>query len=289
MFNEIFKMDSMNKLLNDYTFTDYYYRLTLLANSVFEWEGLPNHISEKWLERYLYINGCCMFYKDPDLGFMVAKCSEADTLNAYDEPTKLLPVATNYIYKGEPMVCNKECVMIYNNDLRLPTYPTIRLYAYRIAEITRTSDINIQAQKTPCLVRGTDKSILSLKNVYKQWSGNEPVIYYDKNGIDSPIEVLKTEAPIVFDKLRDEKNQLWSECMTFLGINNANTDKRERLVDDEVQANNEQIQLSAEMFLKTRQEACKLINEIFGLNVSVKMRKFNTIENQTLTKEGVEE
>jgi hypothetical protein len=289
MFETVFKMDSIAKLLNDYTFTDYYYRLNLLANSVFEWEGLPNHISEKWIERFLFTEGCCMFFKDPDLGFMVAKCTHADTLNEYDEPTKLLPVATNYIYKGEPLINNKECVLICNNDLKLPTYPTIRLYAYRLAEITRTADVNIHAQKTPCFIRGTDKSVLTLKNVYRQWDGNEPVIFYDKNGVDTPIEVLKTEAPIVFDKLRDEKHQVWNECMTFLGINNANTDKRERLVDDEVQANNEQIQLSAEMMLKARQEACKLINELFGLNVSVKVRQFNTEEIQTLTKEGEEE
>jgi hypothetical protein len=60
--------------------------------------------------------------------------------------------------------------------------------------------------------------------------------------------------------------------MTFLGINNANMNKRERLVDDEVQANNEQIMYSADVMLKARERACKRINEIFGLNISVELR-----------------
>ena len=63
--------------------------------------------------------------------------------------------------------------------------------------------------------------------------------------------------------------------MTFLGVNNANMDKRERLVDDEVQANNEQVQASEDVFLKARKDACKLINEMFGTNISVKRRNLS--------------
>ena len=279
--NLILSMDSFAKTLNNLTFTDYYLRLSLLAKSVYEWSDLPNYISEKWIESYLYSYGDSVFFEDKEMGLMVAKVNQYGTLNAYDEPTEVIPVATNYTYKGEkPLIPGENCVLIYNNDLRLPTARTLQLYAYRLAEVQRTSDVNINAQKTPCLLTGNDKSILSLKQIYKKWEGNEPVIYYDKNGFEQPISVLKTEAPIVFDKLRLEKNQIWNEAMTFLGINNANQDKRERLVDDEVQANNEQIQLSAHVFLKNRVEACKRINEMFGCNISVKARQFEEIEKK---------
>ena len=61
--------------------------------------------------------------------------------------------------------------------------------------------------------------------------------------------------------------------MTFLGINNANTEKRERLITDEVEANNEHIDLSAECMLKARQRAAEQINELFGTNITVKLRR----------------
>jgi len=286
MYDEIYKMDTFSKSLNDITFTDYYYRLTMLARSVFKWENLPNGISEKWIERYLYNDGCCVFFKDETRGLMVARASRVGTLNYYDEPTQIQPIATNYDHNGTILDNFENCVLIQNNDLKLPTYPTIKLYAYRLADVQRTMDININAQKTPVLVTGSDKVMLSLKNVYRQWKGNEPVIFGNKQLENAPVSVLKTDAPIVFDKLRNEKHQIWNECMTFLGVNNANMDKRERLVDDEVQANNEQIELCAEMFLKNRQEACKLINEMFGTNISVKLRDFKEIKDLLKDKES---
>lgn len=278
MFETMYKMDSMSKNILDLTFTDYYYRLSLLARSVFEWENLPNGISERWIEKFLFNNGCCVFFKDDEKGLMVAKASQVGTLNYYDEPTQIQPIATNYDGNGTILDNLENCVLIQNNDLKLPTYPTIRLYAYRLAEVTRTADVNINAQKTPVLITGSNRIMTSLKNVYKQWKGNEPVIFGDKQLDNQPLTVLKTDAPIVFDKLRLEKHEIWNECMTFLGINNANQQKKERVTSDEVSANNEQMELSASCMLKSRKEACDLINEMFGTNINVKFRCLKDVE-----------
>lgn len=269
---DVISMKSIAQQLTNRTYTDYYYRLMLLSRSVFKWENLPNGIDEKWIERFLFNEGRCMFFKDKEKGFMVAKCTESGELNFYDEPTTLCPAATNY-NNPEHLINNEECVLIKNNDEQIPTAPTIQLYALRLAEISRTIDINVNAQKTPVMIACSEKQKLTMKQVYKQWNGFEPVIFGDKNlDIDS-IKVLKTDAPIVFDKLQYQKHSIWNECMTFLGINNANQDKRERLVDDEVRANNDQIEHSALIMLKARERACEQINEIFGLNIKVSLRK----------------
>lgn len=275
------------KSLNNLTFIDYYNKLKLLALSSFEWLNLPNYINEKWIERYLFHYGQCMFFKDKEKGLMITKCSESGMLNFYDEPTKLKPIATNYSGNTCEYENNVNCVLICNNDERIPTVDTIKLYAYRLSEISRTIDVNISAMKTPVLITCSEKQRNTLKQVYKQWSGNEPVIFGSKDLDLSGINVLKTDAPVVFDKLQIEKHAIWNECMTFLGVNNANMDKRERLVDDEVQANNEQIEMFAETMLKSRQRACKEINEMFGLNVSVQFRNAQKGYNEVL--EGGEE
>ena len=280
MFDEIDKnykvisVKSIAKRLNDYTFTDYFYRLMMLARTMFEWEGLPEGIDEKHLEQWLFSYGRCVFFKDPNNGYMIAKCNDSGQYNYYDEPTELTPFGTNYM--GNSLRNGEECILIRNNDDCVPTYPTIRLYAMRLTEIERTIDVNIKAQKTPVIVYCTDKQKQTLKLVYDKYDGNEPVIFGDKQlDANSNFEVLKTDAPIVFDKLQIHKHSVMNEVMTFLGINNANLDKRERLVDDEVQANNEQILMNANIMLKARERACELINKKYGLNIKVKLRERN--------------
>ena len=260
----------MNKKLNNLTFTDYFYRLSLIALSIFKWENLPNGINERWIEKYLFDIGECMFFKDPILGFRVSKSIDKG-INIYNEPIDLEPESTGLT---EPKTYKNgiDAVLIKNNDLSIPTLPTLQLYAYRLADLTRAQDVNITAQKTPILIITSDRQKLTMKNVFNQWSGNEPVIYGDKEMNIDGVKVLKTDAPIVFDKIQIQKHQLWNEVMTFLGVNNANQDKKERLVDDEVQANNEQVKICLDVMLKARQSACSEINRIFGTNIKVSAR-----------------
>jgi hypothetical protein len=83
------------------------------------------------------------------------------------------------------------------------------------------------------------------------------------------VQALQTGVHFVADKLMAYKHNLWNEAMTFLGIGNAKQDKKERLVEAEVSANDEQIQSSRYVMLRARQEACEKINDMFGLNISV--------------------
>ena len=122
------------------TFIDYYTRMEMLAQSVFEWKGLPKGINPAHIEKYLFNEGSCMFFKDPELGWMVTKCLQAGDLNYYDEPIELYPEATNYM-KVQSYTNGENCVLICNNIKMLPTRRTTRLYAARIAEIQRTADI----------------------------------------------------------------------------------------------------------------------------------------------------
>ena len=275
----VFKLMSYTdnaKQLNNRIFTDYFYRLMLISKTLFKWENLPNGINEKWIERFLFTEGSCLFYKDPKLGYMVAKLGETGTINTYDEPTKVQPYATNYIYEGEQLINNDNCVIIRNNDDCVPTALTIQLYAMKLTNIDRTIDVNIEAQKTPIIIKCSDKQKMTLKHLFNQRKDNEPLIYGDKNLDLEGISVLKTDAPIVFDKLQLQKHQIYNECMTFLGVNNANLDKKERLITNEVDANNDQINVNEDVMLKAREDACKLINKMFGLDIKVSRRQLDT-------------
>ena len=268
---EILKMKSFAKVMNNQTFTDYYNRLMLLARTSHVWENLPKSINERWIEKFLFQKGYCVGYENDKLGLIVTECTLDGNINNYGEATTVTPKGIGI--EPKTLTVGKDCVLFRNNDEMYPTDFTLKLFAYRLAEISRTIDINIHAQKTPVLIQGSEKQKLSLKNAYSQWTGNEPVIFADPNLDLQGVTVFKTDAPRVFTELQRQKVSIWNEALTFLGINNANTEKRERLISDEVEANDAHIDLSAQCMLKARENACEEFNRIFGTNISVKMRE----------------
>ena len=272
---DIKSFKSATKMINNRVYTDYFYRLMLISKSLFKWENLPDGIDERFIERYLFTEGQCLFFKDDKLGFMVTKVVNNGQYNAYLEPTRVRPFAYNYQYDGPELFNNENCVIIKNNDDSIPTFPTIDLYAFKLTDIDMTIRTNIMNQKTPVVITCSDKQKLSLKNVINQRNENEYAIYGDKNLDMNQINVLDLRSPVVFDKLQIQKHDIWNECMTFLGINNANQDKRERLVADEVSANDEQVSASEDVMLKARQHCADLINEMFGLDIKVSRRTMN--------------
>ena len=256
-----------------FMFHDYYSRLKAIAVSRHEWEGLPATCSERFLEDTLFHDGRAVFVEDPSMSFLNLKVVPSDTLNVYNEPLAYTAFSTVYSreYKRD------ECVYIRNNYLEKSTDSTIVLFAEKLAEIDVAIMVNIKAQKTPVLVRCDEKTRLSLEAIYNQFDGNKPVIFGTKSLQEKPLEVLHTEAPFVADRLREEKRAIWNEALEFLGLNtNPSDKKKERLIVNEVNANNEQIDIQAETMLLTRQEACKAINKKFGLNVTVKRRVHDT-------------
>ena len=258
--------------LNSWTTIDYLNRLKEYALNMFEWINLPKTVDARFIELVLFEEGKINFFEDRLIGFLALRVNESGKQNVYNEFDKKHIYANN----GFSRVRNlRNSVTIYNNYLHTPTYTTVNLYAIRLARVTRAIDLNIEAQKTPILITCPENQKLSLKNVYEQYKGNAPVIYTDSEFNLDSIKVLKTDAPFVVDKLTLYKHDIWNEVMTFLGVNNSNQDKKERLVANEVDANDEQIEQARFNMLDARKDACKKINDMFGLNIDVKFRNDN--------------
>ena len=163
----------------------------------------------------------------------------------------------------------------------------MELFALRLYEAEQTAMINIKAQKTPVLLLMDEKQRLTMENLYSQYEGNRPVIFGDKNSLgENVIKAINTQAPFIADKIINYKKDIWNEALTFLGINNIIVDKKERLITDEANSNNELINLNLQSYLAPRQEACRQFNEKFGFTgtdkeISVRVRSdlHNIIKN----------
>ena len=255
--------------LNNKTYIDYYDRLMELALNVFEWENLPPTVDERFLELTLYEMGYCLYFDDPIIGNLALTCTIGGRLDVYRIPILRRAYAVN----GYNKMCSaKDSVLIFNNYLHTPTLLTIELFARRLYEIERAIDVNVKGQKTPKAILSSEQQRLTMKNLFMQYDGNEPFIFGDKNLDIEGIKSLDIGSPFIADKLQILKHQIWNEALTFLGIENSNQDKKERLVSDEVGSNYGNVEAQRNVMLNARRQAVKKINAMFGTDINVKFR-----------------
>lgn len=256
--------------MNNLTYMQYYNRLTELSISMFDWKNLPDTIDPRFLELTLFSDGMCVFFRDETLGDLALQCMISGQLDVYRIPIKRVAYATNGYRRN---LDNTNSVIIFNNMLHTNSMLDVEMFSRRLYNLDRAIDVNANAQKTPVLIQCEENQRLTMKNLYEQYDGNQPFIFGDKALNTNALKVLKTDAPYVGDKLYELKTQIWNEALTYLGISNTNIMKKERMITDEVQRNQGGVIASRYSRLDSRKQACKKINEMFGLNIDVEYRE----------------
>ena len=285
--------------LNELQYVDYIERIKKICLSMFEWINLPSSMNSRYLEECLFYLGQASLLYDDKYGFINTKCTSDGRINIYGLPTDLTCYSYDYhttrrLYiglNGDEKQINEEAILVMNNYERIPTLSTCELFAKKLTNADLTAYINIQNQKTPVLILCNENQRLTLENMYSQYEGNKPVIFGDSDNLNiNAIKSINTNAPFIADKVMEYKKEIWNELLTFLGINNLMLEKKERLVSDEANSNNELINMNLQSFLIPRQEACKKFNELFGLTgtdkeISVRVRSdlYNTIKKELST------
>lgn len=278
--------DSLNFLASEYdniaTYNDYLDRMTKICLSMFEWENLPDSMDERYLEKCLFFQGKAALLKDPNYGFINTMAAQGGYISIYGLPTQLHCYSIGQVYASDKDVYtgintdvnpDNACILVKNNWSMIPTAATIQLFAARLTEAQRTIDININAQRTPIILLGTDKQKLTLENLFQEYQGGSPVIYGDNDIItNETFKAVDMKAPYVTDKVQDYKKEIWNEFLEFIGVNTIDIDKKERLIKGEANANNEVINLNLQSYLIPRQKAAEEFNKLYGTNVQVKVR-----------------
>ena len=257
---------------NNAIFRQYYNRLTELAISRFEWVNMPDTVDTRYLELTLFTNGAAVFFEEDFVGYLALSVTLQGDFDVYGIPRRRAAYSryNNFHRQLDP----SNSVIIYNNMLHTNSMLGITEYAKKLADLDRTITVNARAQKTPVLVTADENERLSMENLYMKYDGNAPVIFGQK-GINQtkPISVLKTDAPFVGDKLYQLKSEIWNEALTYIGITNVNTVKKERLISTEVNGDLGDVIASRFSGLECRKTACNQINKKYGLNIDCKYRE----------------
>lgn len=260
-----------NKALygNTATFQLYYSTLINLALSIFEWEGLPDSVNPRFIEKTLHGMGSAAFV-NTETGFLATRVTAAGMVDVYGEPIAYKCYSVNGLFTRDYKA--DEIVLIRNTPNLMPTELMLQFYAARLTDLEMTITVNLAVQKKPWIILVDEKQRFTWQQIMMKVEGNEDLILGNKSIDPEAVKVFNLNAPYLADKLQTTKEAIINEFYTRLGLNNANTTKRERLIVDEVNANNQVIGLNAETMLHTRQLAAAEINKKFGLHVSVRLR-----------------
>lgn len=244
--------------------------LTELAANRFKWSGMPSSVNRRYLELTLFRHGLSVFFFDTDYDkFFALAGSVNNQLNFQQEPTAFLVTgAGNYRTRT---VGAKDAVPIWANYLRIPDLDIVHIYSTKLAEIDRSIEINAKNARRNKVIISSENQRLSTENFNRQLDEGQATLRIggaiQDLGFIQAVDLGVDPDQVV--NLHILRTRIWNECMGLLGIENANQDKKERLVAAEVEANDDQTSMMRYVNLNERQSAAEKINKRFDLNVSV--------------------
>ena len=270
----------ITQYVNHREYGNWFCKLYNILLASIEWVDVPESIDPRYIEQVLFWQDRCVWFKDNELGELALPVINANIFDWYGNLITCRGRSYNYtseILQVSPWTVDgnkveQNAVIIYNNIARLPDLPIIISYAEKLSAIDRTIDVNVNAQKTPVLIRCDEDERLTLRNIYSEYQGNEPVIFGSKSINPSAITAIETTAPFVSQELFTLRRQILQDCLAYLGIESNVSEKSERVVSGEVTANMGQIESYRQTRLFPREQAVKQINKIFGHNIKVRFR-----------------
>lgn len=246
-----------------------------IALNLYEWDNLPEGMESRHIEKALIMHGQAFFYEHEHLGYLCLPCGNTGDMNVYGEPTRVQ--VTGHGFTEIKHI--SDGVHLLNNPRLTPTDYTLHYYCQKLAQIDSTMNTNLIQQKVPFIFATSKENEFTIKNLYSKMYSGEPAIFVDQTLLNNQgelnIQAVACESPYLLDKLQQYRYEVEKELLTFLGINTT-IEKKERLIVDETNANNELITLNIEIGLREREKACELINERYGLNIGVYAKDIQT-------------
>jgi len=259
-----------SQLYNYKTYLNYKNRMLSLALNVFQFKGIDPFIDMAQVNYSLLYTGSIAFFKDDVTGQLMAMpYNSVGSLDYYGRPQAIRPIPYYGSYNRTLYKRRGEFVIMYDNEARLPLYPSLVASAERLALIKRGIDINISQQMTNRIWSVPQELELTLKKVLEQVDSNvENILTY--KGIDlNQVSGILQPAPYVADKLNDAKKEEWSEFLEMIGIASNTINKKERLITDEVFTSMGGTIASRFNRYESRRKAVEEINKLFGTNIEV--------------------
>lgn len=205
---------------------------------------------------------------DTSLGVLPLK-GQLHGNNVWHRPNKV--TIANHILGNLERTIGVDCEAVYLNGSghRGGIAPLIDLYAMRLAMCDSAWDVNMMNSKTTMVFGASNKKEAdSMKAMYDEIQEGRPAVFVKNgstiDGVTGEVYSAKAKDNFLADMISEQKRIIKEEFLTIFGVNNANTDKRERLINAEVQSNNEELMADTEWWCDNLERYCSRCNNMFG-------------------------
>lgn len=245
--------------------------------SVFEFTGLPDTWADNYFKYVLFGNGYVAVINTDRYGVICQNCGISG-YNVFYQPTTA--VIANPLLPGlREFTIGENCQIIKLQPNYSGVMDLVTTYADLMALALETTGANLLNSKLSYVFFAENKTAAeSFKKLYDKLASGEPMAVIDKNLMNedgSPAWQMFTQnvgANYVTGELLNDMKTIEDQFNTIVGIPNANTQKRERMITDEVNANNVDTQSRINLWLETMQKDIDKVNAMFNLNIGVKYR-----------------
>lgn len=286
---------------NNRQWQDVFNRLVSIVTNIYEWDGLPDTCDQYFLETILLWQAqACIIYDKEKGGYLSLPSTPASQMNVYYQNTYWRAYSLGYsqkflaltkwnkdIYKkATPFIDETETLPIgcvcSDNIMSYPLIETVQIYTDKLVDVLRAIDVKVKQLKLGFIIETDEESKTAIQQAIRDVDNNVLAVYARRD-IAKVMKESKSintgSTPMELETLWKAYDNIMSAFLTAFGINNLNTaDKKERLLTDEVNSNNEQIALNAAYRLDQRLHFCENLNSVFGTNVTCRIRH-SYIEN----------
>ena len=213
---------------------------------------------------------------DTQMGVLPLRCGVSG-YNVFNHPTTV--IVANPVLGNFERTIDEDCALVKISYDYRGILDIIYRYAYMLAECDCSISVNLMNSKVAFIgLVESKQQANSMKAMYDMISKGEPAVFVKGSQINQDTILYNhVKENFIASDIQLLKRKIMSEFLTEIGVNNANTEKRERLTDNEVEANDSEIQLNAGYWLDNIKEGFEVANRLYNLNLSISLKNtFNT-------------
>ena len=253
-----------------------YYRAKLLRLILqrFDFQNIPDTWELDYFLTHLFVDGT-ICVTDTSAGILALKCGLTG-IGIYEQPTEC--IIANPVLGNFKRTIGEDCEIVRIQYDYMGVNWIIERYATLLAMCDSGIAVNLLNTKATYVFGATSKQQAeTFKAIYDKITMGEPAVFTttDNAGlIKEQMFTMPAKENYIADDVQLLKRKIVNEFLTDIGINNTNLDKRERLTNDEVNANNDEVLANIQHWYDNINEGISKVNKMFGLDISCTIRKY---------------